>query len=121
MEEKTDNELIAEFMGGTIGKRLSRVHINNLPEPDYHADELKYDTSWDWLMPVVEKCKTLCAGFEIYSDQNGYVKVVFYNSLKPTISSYWKGKGKSTIEATYEAVLLFIKVYNSLSTNNTKE
>ena len=63
---KTDNELIAEFMG------LIRVEANasynkaQYYKPDssdkrkrgifmgYH-DGLEYDTSWDWLMPVVEK------------------------------------------------------------------
>ena len=50
---KDNNKLIAEFMGDTF-----------YPEPqhwyDSHGsfigDTLKYHTSWDWLMPVIEKC-----------------------------------------------------------------
>ena len=47
-----DNKIIAEFMEVlhqgifppvTIGERM------------YTLDELQYHTSWDWLMPVVEK------------------------------------------------------------------
>jgi len=57
----SDNKLIAEFMG------LSHCSEGWITIP-YHAreevaeeeivDELQYHTSWDWLMPVVEKCLT---------------------------------------------------------------
>tara|TARA_R110002126_G_scaffold272084_1_gene416196 strand:- start:4 stop:228 length:225 start_codon:yes stop_codon:yes gene_type:complete len=41
-----DNKLIAEFMGVDANtKRL--IALDN------------YDTSWDWLMPVVKKCDDL--------------------------------------------------------------
>ena len=51
---KTDNELIAEFMG------LKReVHSGLYPSQSGltfdRAPEPLYDKSWDWLMPVVDK------------------------------------------------------------------
>ena len=48
-----DNKLIAEFMG---------VVFHDDENQYYNADglhignTLQYHTSWDWLMPVVEKC-----------------------------------------------------------------
>ena len=47
------NKLIAEFMGGVMHEGLmSLPNDNNL----YNIDcQLHYHTSWDWLMPVVEK------------------------------------------------------------------
>ena len=50
------NILIAEFMGVPQG-----AHTHFMVEPfslESYADaeDLKYDISWDWLMPVVEKC-----------------------------------------------------------------
>ena len=41
------NKLIAEFMGLNIGRGV---------QSDYMQHELKYHTSWDWLMPVIDKC-----------------------------------------------------------------
>jgi len=51
-----DNRLIAEFMGAFFDDNgMTRIcgqygleRVNDL--------SLKYHTSWDWLMPVVEKC-----------------------------------------------------------------
>ncbi len=45
-----NNKLIAEFMN------VDHVDIDQAYE-DY--GELKYHTSWDWLMPVVEKIESL--------------------------------------------------------------
>jgi hypothetical protein len=59
-----ENKLIAEFMGLetiTIG-RLKSILRQNRENGFIHTpqacivDELKYDTSWDWLMPVINKC-----------------------------------------------------------------
>jgi hypothetical protein len=61
-----DNKLIAEWMG------MQRTDIGwydnaeSLPPHVYTSNggntfdehELQYHTSWDWLMPVVEKCLT---------------------------------------------------------------
>ncbi len=80
---KADNELIAEFMG--YRPAVEDISIN------------AYDTSWDWLMPVVEKIEGL--GY-FYSDSDGE-RIQVTNI-----------QGKSKIEATYKAVVEFIKWYN---------
>ena len=61
-----DNELIAEFMGVAdkpycyIPEHTLDVYDENgfFQEKSNHFqyNELKYHTSWDWLMPVVSKC-----------------------------------------------------------------
>jgi hypothetical protein len=51
------NKLIAEFMeypSNGFGKYV--CPIKDIP---VEADELPYHTSWDWLMPVVEKVNLL--------------------------------------------------------------
>ena len=52
---KKENKLIAEFMGmeESNGEYYKRIYNSGDWIP---LDELKFDTSWDWLMPVVEKC-----------------------------------------------------------------
>ena len=62
-----DNKLIAEFMGFTKdSKELYLIDDYTLrSEDEYQAtyvDEMKFHTSWDWLMPVVEKIETECEG-----------------------------------------------------------
>jgi len=52
-----NNKLIAEFMG------LENVGTLNNPMFEYgenggcrSLEDLHYNTSWDWLMPVIDKC-----------------------------------------------------------------
>jgi hypothetical protein len=51
-----NNKLIAEFMGYEI---LYRPYYNGFIEISdtelCDVDDLEYHTSWDWLMPVIEK------------------------------------------------------------------
>lgn len=64
------NELIAKFMGATeLGKSsglsdpskcLNMVHPINCDGIEYVSlSELKYHSSWDWLMSVVEEIESL--------------------------------------------------------------
>ena len=52
----TDNKLIAEFMGCT--NPFNEIHdatLYKVEQGTFELDELQYNISWDWLMPVVEK------------------------------------------------------------------
>tara|TARA_R110002020_G_scaffold70385_7_gene182657 strand:+ start:3045 stop:3365 length:321 start_codon:yes stop_codon:yes gene_type:complete len=60
---KENNKLIAEFMGYKFYNNLPQQRNGyQLPKDKgtaiylaYSTSELQYHTSWDWLMPVVEK------------------------------------------------------------------
>ncbi len=56
METTENNELIAEFMGYNAYEY--RGHTMFIFDEDNHRTELDlhYHTSWDWLMPVIERC-----------------------------------------------------------------
>jgi hypothetical protein len=58
--ELTDNELIAEFMGWEHCNSPTCLEANNLCwSKDGHGyipkNDLKFDESWEWFMPVVTK------------------------------------------------------------------
>jgi len=54
-----DNKLIAEWMGlshCSEGWITIPYHGREEVAEEEIVDKLQYHTSWDWLMPVVEKC-----------------------------------------------------------------
>jgi hypothetical protein len=74
-----ENEIIAEYMGGTLysddiwkadSSRCSVAHMLD----NAHNDELKFNSNWEWLMPVVEKLELEGYEFCIFTD---YVDVTF--------------------------------------------
>ena len=86
-----ENKLIAEFM------EVHEIMHDGYSEYDFddntldvvHEEELQYHTSWDWLMPVVEKIEFL----EEVDDDMSWI-------------------GLCTLEGTYNNVVEFIKQYN---------
>ena len=85
-----DNKLIAEFMGGEhpLAEITHEAHHN-------------YDTSWDWLMPVVEKClekhNNLIDGRDVIDTS--------YSSIAQALQVV-------SLKETYKAVVEFIKEHN---------
>ena len=51
-----DNKLIAEFMGVSQGEHTHFMVEPFALESYANVDDLKYDISWDWIMPVVNQC-----------------------------------------------------------------
>lgn len=109
---KSDNELIAEFMG--------HVPSNNFGPPCIFTGKntlsgwefLQFDTSWDWLMPVVEKIeareRTL---INIYGDGTKiWVDDKDGNELFATTQH---GNKDHKIGHVYRAVVEFIKWFET--------
>lgn len=67
---------------------------------------LKYDTSFDWLMPVVEKIETMDYGFKMCRK----VVEVYIDSTKEVII---KTKEANRMESLYKAVIQFINYYKT--------
>ena len=87
-----DNKLIAEFMGAffddngmtRICGRFGLERVSDL--------NLKYHSSWDWLMPVVDKC------FDIHLEHSDDLSFLLNDALLTT-----------NIDEVYKAVVEFIK------------
>lgn len=81
------NRLIAEFMNVEMEDGL---YMFSTPMDDYKTDTLYFDCSWDWLMPVVSKCRD-----ESNAEDNHWEAI--YYSLDGC-----------DIDVTYQAVVEFI-------------
>jgi len=93
-----DNKLIAEFMGS---KHPTIEDMYRLPHADVYWGELRYDYSWNWLMPVVEKIETISG------------KLPTHVGNIPNDEDWESNNFLSTnIEETYKAVVEFINEYN---------
>tara|TARA_R110000787_G_scaffold222206_1_gene330862 strand:+ start:455 stop:862 length:408 start_codon:yes stop_codon:yes gene_type:complete len=129
-----DNKLIAEFM--ELPTEVSKEGLLNYYHRKYNSGtwyeehELSYEVSWEWLMPVVKKIerkhkanfRTECLWNEfiecsiyqvIVSIEQGEMskdKSCIYDSKK--IYWYIGDSVKCKREATYKAVVEFIKTYN---------
>jgi hypothetical protein len=122
--DMTDNEIIAEFMGL---KREDHSQLYNNPTGLTYdrCPSAMYDKSWDWLMPVVEKIATYV--YESYESSNGYKNITEHDRAYTRTFGMIDNEGKwmvrinrmvleqedTLIKATYQAVVDFIKWYNS--------
>jgi hypothetical protein len=124
------NSLIAEFM--EVSNALSRYYYlpmfghyynsyGNIEYTDtFNEEELKYHSSWDWIMPVVEKIERLCTKERPIDVriQGGMVGVyVFIPNSTPTEYEYiyqenGYSENDSKIESVWLAMIAFIKWYN---------
>ena len=106
-----DNKLIAEFMGAVGTPKYNPtewdVYITGCLDVDsddenaqhfYTPDDMKYHTSWDWLMPVVEKIEG--AGLDPHE--------MIDSSLRKNNQKRWR-----SIEDTYNVVVYLIKIHNN--------
>ena len=92
---KIGNILIAEFMG------VHEIMHDEYSEYDFadntldvvHEDALQYHSSWDWLMPVIQKCRQ--------ENRLEYFDRVYY-ALE-----------ECDINVAYKAVVEFIKNQNN--------
>lgn len=106
---KTDNKLIAEFMGVNMAA-IDGYYVTCRGR--LHYNEMEYDTSWAWLMPVVERIENdLLFQVEIhtaYTNINGELDGAKYNQ-----DSCFEAQSDTKLTVTYNAVVEFIKWHNS--------
>jgi hypothetical protein len=116
---KEQNKLIAEFMGFTNEKNLGWYDNDMLLSQIVYDlndgncfDELLFDKSWDWLMPVVEKINS------IVIDEVGTRVTMRSNAtlIERVGEERWEAgpiiTGEGMLINTYKAVIEFIKWYN---------
>lgn len=111
-EEEENNKLIALFMGA---KNYNDITITNgvisgkffiTPDgPIRHIESFKYHASWDWLMPVVKKIITEKKVHPIHNKDLMLCQAICDHRMSV---NYVLG-----IELMYQAVVQFIKWYNS--------
>jgi hypothetical protein len=124
------NKLIAEFLGfkveniednifhvslgtWTIYERFKTDNENpyqyflNLKTNIKNSTHFKFYSSWDWLMPVVEKIESIDKYvFDIYLNK---CEIQYGNNFTIEEVSF---SGLNKIEAVYKAVVAFIKWFN---------
>tara|TARA_R100000988_G_C4007428_1_gene173860 strand:- start:7170 stop:7511 length:342 start_codon:yes stop_codon:yes gene_type:complete len=109
-----ENKLIAEFMGmqktdlGWYDSEASMSEYAYSMEGGNTFEELHYDRSWDWLMPVVEKIDEV-------SNDNTLFKIEHNRAFIEDTENYHvliDVMANSRLDATYQAVVEFIKNLN---------
>ena len=115
-----NNKLIAKFMGG---KQTDRGYfipywcIVNMASIDLGRGKIsKYHTSWDWLMPVVEKIESL--GYNLHISKKG-IMLTEGGLLTPGICFYSEGRD-TKLQGVYRCVVDFIKWYNKQDKDEIK-
>lgn len=117
-----NNKLLAEFLGWGKFETfedseeyvLTDVEILNLRVGDFNIfglKEMKFNTSWDWLMLVVDKIETLDCVIESRIDR-GYIGIVAWGKEDFKRIDFSLEDYESKIEATYNACIAFVKWYN---------
>jgi hypothetical protein len=118
IEEK--NRIIAEFMGyeeeqtenGEFVYAIefkNPVKLNDIQVEFFFAHELKYHTSWDWLMPVVEKIESL--GYNVEKNFQ-HIDNDWQTLITKGHDILFQDFAKEGIDAMYCTVISFIKMYN---------
>lgn len=102
MKEMEDNVLIAEFMGYTFSKSGLTARIGKGKKPSaYRLSDLHYNTSWNLLMPVVEKISNMAVWDDDLNSYGCEYDRVLYKYIDTDIKSL------------YTCVVSFIKWYNT--------
>lgn len=124
-EQIEGNKLIAEFCGWTIepGMEDHEDPYYNQPQKDGYipamvlASNLRYHSSWDWLMQVVGKIETdgsqETGHNEIHITENT-CEIFRMSYVKPQFKNF---DNKSKISAVWKTVVQYIQWYNTQKQN----
>ena len=98
-----DNKLIAKFMGMDYHHNDKSMMVKETPQGNevVFIDSLEYDTSWDWLRPVMVKIDTYAN-----SDSLSIAEYEDYRNKYPLIA---EASIHDDISETYKQVVEFIK------------
>ena len=124
------NKIISEFMGLNYEHEMEFIwedlyqqgHRNNdiLDNPNRYKH---YHNSWDELMPVLDRIKSLGFDYAIYSitiHSEELSEIMISPVLKEGDIEIHTRTPEKPIEATYNAVFQFINWYNLNNNNNGK-
>jgi len=103
------NKLIAKFMGAEIDENFARfLNYSNdsVSGRGYHIFELLYHSSWDWLMPVVEKIESL------KEVESAFIIELNYCSIWVKDNLVFNTEEKTKIKSVYKTIIEFIKWHN---------
>jgi len=117
--EQQDIELIALFDGwieknNNYKGRYWKFDNEGFIADEKHLDQMKYHSSWDWLMPVAIKINT-DKSLQLLLPKNDIGK-----SIYPFIEArrgMLKGLMNTDIKQVYIGVISFINWYNQQTTN----
>ena len=122
MNIEENNKLIAEFMGWSFSKSGKTARIGKGKGTSaYRLKDLHFSTSYDWLMPVVEKIEDIqqmgCQAYVYIAPFN--VEVYCSGNHERGLSQLnyqlrgRKFAGKDKIDAVCDCVIQFINWYNN--------
>jgi hypothetical protein len=130
-----NNKLIAEFMGFVEDDKIYTNKSKSNPLPPFWnqgfsnkccEDDIRFHSSWDWLMPVLEKIESLgCKTVASQSDfnDNQYINIMTGISIinqDAQNPSKFMGQDKIKINAYYKAIVEFIKWINQNDTRRNQ-
>jgi hypothetical protein len=107
-----DNKLIAEFMGKPYRQEFLEKGVGGVFEEVVLYEDLQYHSSWDWLMPVVEKINNTERYEVCIGDCHCHITDIENDNHKVralTLSL----QGETTMGAVYLAIVEFIKNQNN--------
>ena len=116
-----NNKLIAEFMGVLSNTTYYYIpqfaewqpikYTNEFEEVEHFSlEEMKFHSSWNWLMPVVEKIEDI-EDIDVNILTNG-TKIYKWRTKEVIVDNSADISFDNKIEHTYIAVVEFIKWYN---------
>ena len=101
-----DNQIIAEFMGLELEETLKGIYVYAIKKVEgtdfFELKELKYHTSWDWLMPVIEKVN-MVTKYDDYNQNRLHIQRVLNDCINENAVG---------IDEVCKAVVEFINEYN---------
>ena len=99
------NKLIAEFMDIEYDSADETYHFDNWRG----IEHLEYHTSWNWLMPVVEKIENITGGMLI---GRMFCEIEYQDPIKRDLHFKVRIASGVKINAVHGAVVEFIEWYN---------